>query len=60
MGWESVDVVRFDLEPLFQGQTNITKLKSAYNSLIIGSRWFGMVNHPIGNHGLGIFWCGQI
>ena len=19
-----------------------------------------MVNHPIGNHGLGIFWCGQI
>ena len=38
MGWESVDVVRFDLEPLLQGQTNIAKLKSAYNSLIIGSR----------------------
>ena len=35
MGWESVDVVRFDLEPLLQGQTNIAKLKSAYNSLII-------------------------
>ena len=41
MGWESVDVVRFDLEPLFQGQTNIAKLKSAYNSLNIGSRGLG-------------------
>ena len=34
MGWESVDVVRFDLGPLLQGQTRIAKLKSAYNSLI--------------------------
>ena len=34
MGWESVDVVRFDLGPLLQGQTDIAKLKSAYNSLI--------------------------
>ena len=41
MGWESVDVVRFDLESLLQGQTNIAKLKSAYNSLIIGSRSLG-------------------
>ena len=31
MGWESGDVVRFDLESLLQGQTNIAKLKSAYN-----------------------------
>ena len=38
MGWESFDVVRFDLEPLLQGQTRIKKLKSAYNSLIIGLR----------------------
>ena len=38
MGWESVDVVQFDLEPLPQGQTSIGKLKSAYNSLIIGPR----------------------
>ena len=38
MGWESVDVVRFDIEPLLQGQTRIPKLKSAYNSLIIGPR----------------------
>ena len=38
MGWESSDVVRFDLEPLLQGQTRITKLKRAYNVLIIGLR----------------------
>ena len=36
MGWESPDVVRFDLGPLFQGQARIAKLKSAYNTLIIG------------------------
>ena len=38
MAWESADVVRFDLGPLFQGQMRIAKLKSAYNSLIIGAR----------------------
>ena len=38
MGWESSDVVRFDLEPLLQGQTMMAKLKSAYNSLIIDPR----------------------
>ena len=38
MGWKSSDVVRFDLGPLLQGQTRMAKLKSAYNSLIIGSR----------------------
>ena len=31
-------MVRFDLEPLLQGETRTTKLKSAYNSLIIGPR----------------------
>ena len=40
MGWES-GVVGFDLGPLLQGQTRIAKLKSAYNSLIIGPRSFG-------------------
>ena len=40
MGWESSDVVRFDLGPLLQGQMRIAKLKSAYNSLIIGPRGF--------------------
>ena len=35
---ESSDVVRFDLGPLLQGQMSITKIKSAYNSLIIGAR----------------------
>ena len=38
MGWESSGVVRFDLGPLLQGQSRIAKLKSAYNSLIIGPR----------------------
>ena len=40
MGWESFGVVGFDLRPL-QGQTRIAKLKSAYNSLIIGPRGLG-------------------
>ena len=41
MGWESFGVVRCDLGPLLQGQTRIAKLKSAYNSLIIGPRGLG-------------------
>ena len=41
MGWEFCGVVRFDLGPLLQGQTKIAKLKSAYNSLIIGPRGLG-------------------
>ena len=41
MNWESFNVVRFDLGPLFQGQTRIAKLKSGYNSLIIGPRGLG-------------------
>ena len=38
MGRESFGVVRFDLGPLHQGQMMIAKVKSAYNSLIIGPR----------------------
>ena len=38
MGWESSDVVKFDLEPLLQGQTRIARFKSAYNLLIIGPK----------------------
>ena len=38
MGWESSDVVGFDLGPILQGQTRITQLKSAYHLLIIGPR----------------------
>ena len=38
---ESFDVVRFDLGPLLQGQTRRAKLKSAFNSLIIGPRGMG-------------------
>ena len=43
----SSDVVRFDLGPLLQGQTRIAKLKSAYNSLIIGpiEVWDGKPTH---------------
>ena len=38
MGWESSDVVGFDLEPLLQGQTRTAKLKSAYSLFIIDPR----------------------
>ena len=41
MGWDSFGVVRFDLGLLLQGQTRIAKLKSAYNSLVIGPRGLG-------------------
>ena len=41
MDWESFGVVGFDLGPLLQGQTRIAKLKSAYNSLIIGPEGLG-------------------
>ena len=44
MAWESFGVVGFDLGPLLQGQTRIAKLKSAYNSLIIGRRGLGYPN----------------
>ena len=38
MGWESFDVVRFDIVPLLHGQTRIAKLKIAYNWLMIDPR----------------------
>ena len=41
MDWESSGVVGFDLGPLLQGQTRIAKVKSAYNSLIIGPSALG-------------------
>ena len=41
MGRESFGVVGFDFGPLLQGRTGIAKLKSAYNSLIIGPRGLG-------------------
>ena len=41
MGWESSGVVGFDLGPLLHGQMRIAKLKSAYNSLIIGHTGLG-------------------
>ena len=41
MGCKSSAVVSFDLGLPLQGQTRIGKLKSAYNSLIIGPRGLG-------------------
>ena len=41
MSFKSFGVVGFDLGPLLQGQTRIAKLKTAYNSLIIGCRDLG-------------------
>ena len=41
MGWESFDIVRFDLGSVFQGQTRIAKIKSAYNLLFIGHTGLG-------------------
>ena len=38
MGWESFDVIRFDLWPRFQGQMRIAKINSVYILLIIGPR----------------------
>ena len=35
MGWESVDVLRFDLGPLLQGQTRIPKLKVLITHLLL-------------------------
>ena len=37
-GWESSDVVRFDLEPLSQGRASTAKLKSSDNSLFTDPR----------------------
>ena len=41
MDWESFGVVGFDLGPLLQGQTRITKLISTYKSPIIDPRGLG-------------------
>ena len=38
MGWKSFGVVRYDHGPFLQGQARISKLKSAYNSLIFGPK----------------------
>ena len=38
MGWESSDVVSFDLEHLLQSEMRTAKLKRVYNSFIIDPR----------------------
>ena len=44
MHWESSGVVAFDLRPLLEGEMRTAKLKSAYNSIIIGPRGFGALS----------------
>ena len=44
MRWESSGVLGFDLGPLLEGQMRTAKLKSAYNSLIIGPTGFGALS----------------
>ena len=44
MFWESSGVVGIDLGPLLEGQMRTAKLKSAYNSLIIGPSGFGALS----------------
>ena len=44
MFWESSGVVGFDLGPLLESQMRTAKLKSVYNSLIIGPRGFGALS----------------
>ena len=41
MGWESFDVVRYDLGLLLQGQTKVAKVKLAYNLIITAHRGLG-------------------
>ena len=61
MGWESVNMVRFDLGTLLQGQMRIAKHKFKVlitRLLLVLEVW--NENQPIENHELGIFWCGRI
>ena len=44
MRWESSGMVGFDLGPLLEGEMRTAKLKSAYNSLIVGPRGFGALS----------------
>ena len=59
MGGESSGVVRFDLGPLLQGETRIAKLKMLITRLLLVVQVWDD-KQLLGNHGLGIFWCGQI
>ena len=46
MGWESFDVVRFDLGPLLQGQMRIAKLKVLITRLLLVIQvWDGKPTH---------------
>ena len=49
MGWESYDVIRFDLGPLFEGQARVGKLKNAKNLLLFEEFLFSFIYHFTGN-----------
>ena len=60
MGWECSGVVGFDLGPLLQGQTRIAKVKTAYNSLIIGHRGLGCNQTYIKSWAGNLFVCSDL
>ena len=59
MGWESVNMVRFDLGTLLQGQMRIANIKVLITRLLLVLEVWNE-NQLIENHELGIFWCGRI
>ena len=57
MNWESSGVGGFELGSLFQGQTKIAKVKSAYNSFIIGPTglvWLTNLKEIMGGESFGV------
>ena len=54
MGWESFDVVRFDLGLLLQGQMRTANLKVLITCLLLVLEVCN-VKQLLGNRGLGIF-----
>ena len=54
VGWKSFGVVGFVFGPLLQGQMRIARLKSGYNSFILG---IGMVNEHVEIMGWESFYC---
>ena len=53
MGWDSCDVVRFDIEPLHQGQMSTANLKALINRLLLIQE-VSNVKSNLGYHELGI------
>ena len=60
MGWESSGVgLHLTLDLSFKVKRGYPNLKVLMTCLLLVLEvWDG--NQPLGNHGLGIFWCGHI